>query len=70
MLATSPNQVGLQILYSTSGTLVILFIQQTCLNIARISVFHLFTECMNGLFHKITECGIKYGVTKTIEKLL
>ena len=25
---------------------------------------------MNGLFHKITECCIKYGVIKTTEKLL
>ena len=33
-------------------------------------VFHLFTECMVGLFHKITEQQIKHGMTKTTEKLL
>ena len=36
MLATSQNQVGQSRLYSTAGTLV-LFVQQTCQNIARIS---------------------------------
>ena len=34
------------------------------------AVFHLLTECMDGLFHKITEWCIKYGVIKTTEKLL
>ena len=32
MVATSPNQVSP---YSTSGTLFLLFVQQTCQNIAR-----------------------------------
>ena len=31
------------------------------------AVFHLFTDCMDGLFHKKTEWCIKYGVIKTIE---
>ena len=55
--------------YSTSDTLFLLFVQQTCQNIARITVFHLLTECMDGLFHKITEWGIKYGMIKTTEQL-
>ena len=35
MLASSPNQVGQSRPYSTSGTLYILLVQQTCQNIAR-----------------------------------
>ena len=31
---------------------------------------HLFTECMDGLFQKITEWCIKYAAIKTTEKLL
>ena len=32
--------------------------------------FHLFPECMDGLFHKTTEWCMKYGGIKTTEKLL
>ena len=35
MLATRPNQAGQSRLYSTSGTIFLFFVQQTCQNIAR-----------------------------------
>ena len=74
MLATSPNQVGQPRPYSTSGTLYLLFVQQICQNIATTAeisrIYHLFTECIDGLLHKITEWCIKYGAIKTTEKLL
>ena len=35
-----------------------------------LTVFHLFTERIDWLFHKITEWCIKYGAIKTTEKLL
>ena len=37
---------------------------------SKLAVFDLFTECMDELFHKITEFCIKYGTIKTAEKLL
>ena len=53
--------------------IIFLFVQQICQNIARrikisSTAFHLFTECMDGLFHKITEWCIKYGAIKTTDK--
>ena len=46
-----------------------MFVQQKCQNIAKISTFHMFTQSMDGLFHKMTEWCIKYGAIKTTEKL-
>ena len=60
-------------LYSTSGTIFLLFVQQTCQNTARTiekAVLHLFTKCMDGLFHKLREWCIKYGAIRATEKLL
>ena len=34
------------------------------------AVHLLFIESMDGLFHKITECCLKYGAIKATEKLL
>ena len=70
MLATSVKSALPSRPYSMSSALFLWFVQQKCQNIARIAVFHLFTECMDGLFHKITEWCIRYGVIKTTEKLL
>ena len=67
MLATSPNQVRP---YSTSSTLCLLFLQKICQNIEKtieIAVFHLFTECMDGLFQKITERCFKYRAIKQLK---
>ena len=66
----SPNQFGHPRPNSTSCTLFILFVQQTCQNTARmiaIPSISLFIECMDGLFHKISEWCIKYGAITTTE---
>ena len=68
MLATSPNQVCQSRLYSTFGTLF-LFVFNKNVKTLQETVFHLSTECMDGLFHKITEWCIKYGAIKTTEKI-
>ena len=72
MLATSPNQAGQSRLYSTAGTLFFCLFNKhvkTLQERLKQAVFHLFTECMDWLFHKITEWCIKYGAIKTTEKL-
>ena len=50
--------------YSIYGTLFPLFVVNI---LQEKTFFHLFTENMDGLFHKITEWCIKYGVIKTTE---
>ena len=49
--------------YSTSGTLFLLLFNK------HFKTLQECTECMNGLFHKISELCTKYGVIKTTEKL-
>ena len=64
MLTTSPKSGWLVRLYSTSGTLFLLFVRKTCQTLQEYAVINLFTECMDGLFHKITERCIKCGAIK------
>ena len=55
---------------STSGTLFLCLFDIHVKTFQEYAVFHLFTKCIDGLFHKITEWCIKYGAMKTNENLL
>ena len=39
----------------TFGTLFLLLFNQNVKTLQEKTAFHLFTECMDGIFHKITE---------------
>ena len=70
MLTTSPNQVGLIRSYSTSGTLFLFLFNKHFKILQEKAVFHLFSKCRDGIFHKITEWCIKSGAIKTTGRLL
>ena len=53
--------------FSTCSTLFLLYVPQNVKTFQEYTVFHLFTEYMDGLCHKITEWCIKCGTIKHLK---
>ena len=70
MLVTGPNQVREQGHIPLPVHYFFCLFNKHGKTLQEYAAFYLFTKCMDGLFHKITEWCMKHGVIKTTKKLL